>query len=199
MVEELPDAVLYGDSVIIADLGGCQDILYFKDDAKHLLYEFCKQGRLEQDDDEKARVTKLAADLIRSYIKDLTNQTDTFFSFDNLNSSTMISLVPETLQFFIRSLCSHRSKPKDVKIAAFGQSLIKLARPTTKLCPLPLLRRITKVVVLNLWYNYCTVWALAPALKRYAKLKNLCAFMIPHQALWISMNDWAFFSIQLIM
>ena len=41
----------YGDSVIIADRGGCQDILYFKDDAKHLLYELCRQGKLEQDDD----------------------------------------------------------------------------------------------------------------------------------------------------
>ena len=30
----------FGDSVIIADRGGCQDNLYFKDDAKHLLYEF---------------------------------------------------------------------------------------------------------------------------------------------------------------
>ena len=41
----------YGDSVITADRGGCQDVLYFKDDAKHLLYEFYTQGRLEQDDD----------------------------------------------------------------------------------------------------------------------------------------------------
>ena len=55
----------YGDSVITADRGGCQDVLYFKDDAKHLLYKFYKQGRLEQDHDEKARVIKLAADLIR--------------------------------------------------------------------------------------------------------------------------------------
>ena len=101
-----------------------------------MLYEFCRQERLEKDDEEKARVIKLAADLIRSYIKDLTDQTDTFFSFDDLNSSTMISLLPETLQFSIRSLCSHRSKPKDVKIAAIGQALIKLARPNTKLCPL---------------------------------------------------------------
>ena len=52
-----------------------------------MLYEFCRQERLEKDDDEKARVIKLAVDLIRSYIKDLTDQTDTFFSFDYLNSS----------------------------------------------------------------------------------------------------------------
>ena len=50
----------YGDSVIIADRAGCQDVLYFKDDAKHLLYEFYRQGKLEQNDDEKARVIKLA-------------------------------------------------------------------------------------------------------------------------------------------
>ena len=50
----------YGDSVIIADRAGCQDVLYFKDDAKHLLYEFYRQGKLEQNDDEKARLIKLA-------------------------------------------------------------------------------------------------------------------------------------------
>ena len=119
----------YGDSVIIVDRGGCQDFVYFKDDAKILLYEFYRQERKEQDDDEKARV-------IRSDIKDLTDQTDTFFSFDDLNSPTMLSFVPETLQFFIRSLCSPRSKPKDVKIAAISQALIKLVRPNTIVCSL---------------------------------------------------------------
>ena len=63
----------YGDSVIIAGRGGCQNVFYFKDGAKHLLYEFYRHGRLEQDDDEKARVIKLAAELIRSDIKDLTH------------------------------------------------------------------------------------------------------------------------------
>ena len=67
--------------------------------------EFYRYGRLEQDDDKKARAIKLAADLIRSDIKDLTAQTHTFFSFDNLNSWTMLSFVPEPLQFFIHSLC----------------------------------------------------------------------------------------------
>ena len=126
----------YGDSVIIADCDGCQNVLHFKGNAKHLFYEFYRQGRLEQDDDEKAGVIKLAVDLIRSDIKDLTDQTDTFFSFDNFNSSTMLSFVPETLQFVIQSLCPPRSKPKDVKIAAIGQVLIKLARPNTILCPM---------------------------------------------------------------
>ena len=63
----------YGDSVIIAGRGGCQNVFYFKDHAKHLLYEFYRQRRLEQGDDEKARVIKLAAELIRSDIKDLTD------------------------------------------------------------------------------------------------------------------------------
>ena len=119
---------------------------------------------LEQDYDEKARVIKLAADLIRSDIKDLTDKTDTFFSFHYFSTSTMLFFVPETLQFFICSLCAPRSKPKDVKIAAIGQALIKFARPNTILCSWYLLLRcITKVVVLNLWYNYCIAWALALA------------------------------------
>ena len=46
----------------------------------------------------------------------------------------MLSFVPETLQFFMRSICPARSKPKDVKIAAIGQALIKLVKPNTIFC-----------------------------------------------------------------
>ena len=77
----------FGDSVIIADRGGCQDNLYLKDDAKHLLYEFYRQRELEQDDDQKVRIIKLAADLIRSDIKDLTDKIDIFFSFGHFNNA----------------------------------------------------------------------------------------------------------------
>ena len=48
----------------------------------------------------------------------------------------MLSFVPGTLQFFTSSLCPPQLKPKDVKIAAIGQVLIKLPRPNTTLCPL---------------------------------------------------------------
>ena len=48
----------------------------------------------------------------------------------------MLSFVPETLQFFIYSLCPPREKSKDVKIAAISQALIKFARTNTILCPL---------------------------------------------------------------
>ena len=73
----------YGDLFIIVDHDGCQDVIdnAKQDDAKYLLYEFYRQGRLEQNDDEKARVIKHAADLIRSDIKNLTGQTDIFFHF----------------------------------------------------------------------------------------------------------------------
>ena len=82
MVEESPDAALC-DLFIIADHDGCQDVIdnAKQDDAKYLLYEFYRQGRLEQNDDEKVRVIKHAADLIRSDIKNLTGQTDIFFHF----------------------------------------------------------------------------------------------------------------------
>ena len=78
-----------------------------------------------------ARVTKLSADLTRADIKDLTDQTDIFFSFDDLNSSTMLFFVPQTLQFFICQLFSPQSKPTNVKIAAICQALLKLTKSKT--------------------------------------------------------------------
>ena len=60
----------YGDSLVIANMDGCKDVLYLKESAYKLLYQFYDEGRKTDVDDEKERIIKLAANLIKTDIVD---------------------------------------------------------------------------------------------------------------------------------
>ena len=129
----------YGQSVVIANAGGCEDVIYFRQTANSLLYDFYRQERDDDDQVEKWRIIKIAADLIKADIADLNCYKEIYFSIGDLNESTMLSYVPESLQFLLTNVAPRRSKPTDMKLAAIGQSIIQLARPNTILCPLQIM------------------------------------------------------------
>ena len=116
---------------MIARCNGSEDVIYFNDSVKSLLYDFYRRNRLENDDEDKLRITKLAAELIRSNIQEINYDKQSYFCLNDLSISTMLSYIPESLQYFIQNLFSNRSKIKDVKVAASGQPLIQIARPNT--------------------------------------------------------------------
>ena len=120
---------------MIARCNGSEDVISFNDSVKSLLYDFYRRNRLENDDEDKLRITKLAAELIRSNIQEINYDKQSYFCLNDLSISTMLSYIPESLQYFIQNLFSNRSKIKDVKVAASGQSLIQIARPNTVFCP----------------------------------------------------------------
>ena len=61
----------YGDSLVIANMDGLKDVLYLKESANKLLYQFYEEGRKTDIDDEKERIIKLAASLIKSDVADI--------------------------------------------------------------------------------------------------------------------------------
>ena len=126
----------YGDSVVIANREGKEDVLYFSESANSLLYDFYRQSRLENDEDEKLRILKLAANLVKSDINEMVSDGDTYFKFNDLNNAPMASFVLETLRLFIDKMFPRRSKPDNFKIAAIGQAIMKTARPNSINCPL---------------------------------------------------------------
>ena len=119
---------------MIARCNGSEDVISFNDSVKSLLYDFYRRNRLENDDEDKLRITKLAAELIRSNIQEINYDKQSYFCLNDLSISTMLSYIPESLQYFIQNLFSNRSKIKDVKVAASGQPLIQIARPNTVFC-----------------------------------------------------------------
>ena len=58
----------YGESIVISNMKGCTDSVYFRNSANNLLYEFYKEGQNNDIVSEKEHVIKLAANLIKKMI-----------------------------------------------------------------------------------------------------------------------------------
>ena len=82
---------------MIARCNGSEDVIYFNDSVKSLLYDFYRRNRLENDDEDKLRITKLAAELIRSNIQEINYDKQSYFCLNDLSISTMLSYIPESL------------------------------------------------------------------------------------------------------
>ena len=126
----------YGDSIVIANMEGREDVLYFKESANNLLYKFYQVGRKDAIESDKQRVIKLAASLIKNDISDLASNRNQYFSLDNIAENHQLSLLPESLLLLLKYISPSKSTTKDIKYAAIGQSLIQLARPHSIICPL---------------------------------------------------------------
>ena len=61
----------YGDDVIIADRSGVKYVVYFFRTSKNILHNFHSNPRLDDIDEEKKRLLKSAAELIRMDIKSI--------------------------------------------------------------------------------------------------------------------------------
>ena len=64
---------------MIARCNGSEDVISFNDSVKSLLYDFYRRNRLENDDEDKLRITKLAAELIRSNIQEINYDKQSYF------------------------------------------------------------------------------------------------------------------------
>ena len=70
----------YGDALVIANMDGRKDVIYLKESSNKLLYQFYDEERKINDDDEKERIIKLAASLIKSDIADIASNKKQYFS-----------------------------------------------------------------------------------------------------------------------
>ena len=126
----------YGDSLVIANMDGCKDVLYLKESANKLLYQFYDEGRKTDVDDEKERIIKLAANLIKRDIVDISCNKNQYFSLNDLDEQNMLSYIPNSLLLMLKHIAPTRSIMKDIKYAAIGQSIVQLARPYSIICPI---------------------------------------------------------------
>ena len=129
----------YGDSIVIANMKGCKDVVYFRKSSNNLLYEFYKEGQHKDSATEKERVIKLAANLIRNDIKALDYNKNDYFSFRELSTEDMLSFLPESLKLFLKSLSPLRNSINDITYAGIGHSIIQMVRPRSIICPLQVL------------------------------------------------------------
>ena len=126
----------YGNEIVIANMKGCEDVIYFQETSNSLLYKFYQRERDKDDNIEKRRIIELAADLIRNDIVEIDCNRNEYFSLDELNETKMLSYVRASLQFMLKRMLPRKANPKDIKLAAIGQAIIQFCRPNSVLCPL---------------------------------------------------------------
>ena len=119
----------FGDYIVFANLPGMINII------TEVLQEFYQESnRLKNPEDEKLRIIKTAAELIKFDLKSIQKSEDTYPDLNDLNLDCCLNFLPVSLQTFLKKIITIKSP--DLKIACIGQALMKESRPRTIQAPL---------------------------------------------------------------
>ena len=115
-------------------------LVYLNDSVQSILQKFYQEERAANTQEQKKRLIKLAADIIRSEINDIQHDKESYFSFKDLELDSATEFVPEALLMLLKNLSPRKAKGKDWQIvhASLGQAIVQMARPKTVIPPLQL-------------------------------------------------------------
>ena len=125
----------YGTDVVIAEIDGKEDVVALKASATKIIQDFHRDGRDEDDDMEKRRLIKTAANLILSDIREVSSNVGmTYPSLSELESlESHLDFLPFSLKYFLNLICTSADT---IKVAAIGQSIMQVSRPRSLIAPL---------------------------------------------------------------
>lgn len=115
-------------------------LVYFNQTADSILQKHYQQETRGDSAEEKKKIIKLAVDLIKSDIADISHDKNKHFAFSDLDRDTALAMLPESLLQLLEAFTPRRSKNKDITLVyvTLGQALVQLARPNTIVAPLQL-------------------------------------------------------------
>ena len=108
---------------------GCSKIVSFKDMAISIFSNQWFKDQEENVDDKKMRVITAATDLIKSEIRCKKHETNVYPSKNDIEMGKDFS--PQSLKLLMEYLISN-----NLKLASFGQFLLKVIKPNSALPPL---------------------------------------------------------------
>lgn len=124
----------YGSKVIIMQNSGKQPIICMRDGIRNRLSDSWYRNRAHDDDEERKRIVKLAADLIRSEIREKVYDRSCYPSPQNFIQNVQDE-IPELLQFFVSEMVSPKHQNiKDntsVKCESISHSIMAAVRPNS--------------------------------------------------------------------
>lgn len=97
----------FGDQIIITEINGNPNVVTFKPKAANILNTFLHASRKDNSDvdEEKVRLVKTAARLIKTDIKDINIPRDAYPSCEDISSAKgNVEFLPETLQLLLQEL-----------------------------------------------------------------------------------------------
>lgn len=127
----------FKDNIVFTNIKGKSNIVTFRKKTSTILQEFYEANQKKSDpDEEKIRLVKTAAELMKNDIKLIESNLENYDCINDLSLDTNLAYLPNSLKTFLGLLIT--SKSADLKIACLGQALIQACRPRGLLAPLSL-------------------------------------------------------------
>ena len=127
----------FGDSIIISELNGKQNVITFKDTAEAILHDFYHRTVKGNTELETKMIIRTAAKLISSEIKDIEINKEQYPSpNDIMLMEANLECIPEKLQLFLKHVIDIKGSER--KVASIGQAIVQASAPRSVIEPLQL-------------------------------------------------------------
>ena len=125
----------FSNNLIIAEINGKADVATLRPTATKILQDFFHAPKDENSEDEKMRLVKTAAIILKNDFKSCMSNNDTYPSSADI-SNTDFAYLPVALRLLLEQLFV--GKDNILKIASIGQAIMQAVRPRVLLPPLQL-------------------------------------------------------------
>ena len=125
----------FGDSVIITEMNGKQNVVTLRKTAKSILHEFYFENKCKSSEEEKVKLLKAAAQIIQSEIKSVYSDKSVYLSPTEISSiESNTQFIPGSLVQFLCEIFNLKSS--NIKVCSIGQAIMQTARPRLIMAPL---------------------------------------------------------------
>jgi len=124
----------FDGKIIISNINGNADVITFKTTVSKILQNFQKTASSNDDEIEKLRIIKTAADIIKNDIKQMNSNLTFYPTVEDIENSNNFS--PQTLLYFLQNLIS--CKNSSLITSSISQAIIQNVRPQTIITPIQL-------------------------------------------------------------
>ena len=127
----------FGERIMLTVINGKPNVVTFRTTARAVLQEYYKQRQEINTGEEKVKLVRAAAKLIKEDIKAIETSHEVYPSCDDLESQEAgVKYLPDTLLALLEAMFA--GKNSCVKVASIGQAMMQATRPGVLLAPLQL-------------------------------------------------------------
>ena len=123
------------EKIVITTINGVDNVVTFKQTAQSVINEFYWKPRQTSNEEEKERIIKTAAKLLKDDIKNIDVSSDFYpASTEMAEVEKALDFIPDTVKIFLRNMFV--GQDVDLKIASIGQAIMQAVRPRVLIAPL---------------------------------------------------------------
>ena len=125
----------FGEDIIITNMPRLKNVVTFRPKVSKILYDFHKLPKCDDPEEEKMNIIRTASQLIKSDIKEMPANKDTYpVPADIESQESCTEFVPKSLKLLLSVMFPGSISAR--KIASIGQAIVQAVRPTQLIAPL---------------------------------------------------------------